>query len=171
MQRACFRLPDPLTSPPLSRAEMESSNASFSAPSRPKLPWYVRGLFVIFGTGLITLLIVAMCLKPSPKGFGTHTQLGLNPCSFTTIVGFRCPSCGMTTSWAHFVRGNIIQSLKSNSGGTMLALTSAIAGPWLLASGLLGRWWIWQPNEWVVVAVASLIVLVTMVDWGIRLSQ
>ena len=150
---------------------METTTDNFDYQRGPKLHWYVRGLFVVFGVGLIGLLIVAMCLKPSSKGYGTHTQLGLQPCSFTTMVGFRCPSCGMTTSWAHFVRGNILQSLKSNSGGTMLALTSAIAGPWLLISGLIGRWWVRQPNEWFVVAVAAVIVLVTMVDWGIRLSQ
>ena len=133
--------------------------------------WYIRGLLVVLGGGLISLLIVAMCLTPSSKGYGTHTQLGLNPCSFTTMVGFRCPSCGMTTSWSHLVRGNIFQSLRSNSGGTMLALASAVSGPWLLVSGLIGRWWIRQPNEWAVVGVATLIVIVTMVDWGIRLSQ
>ena len=53
----------------------------------------------------------------------------------------------------------------------MLALASAVAGPWLLVSGIIGRWWVRQPNEWVVVAVAAVIVVVTMVDWGIRLSQ
>lgn len=150
---------------------MDPPNDNFASARGPKLHWYVRGLFVVFGTGLISLLIVAMCLTPSEKGYGTHTQLGLQPCSLTSIVGVRCPSCGMTTSWAHFVRGNIFQSLKSNSGGTMLALASAIAGPWLLVSGIIGRWWVRQPNEWVVVAVAAVIVVVTMVDWGIRLSQ
>ena len=150
---------------------MEASSDNFTPPRGPKLHWYVRGLFVVFGIGLISLLTVAMCLEPSPRGYGTHTQLGLKPCSFTVMVGFRCPSCGMTTSWAHFVRGNIVGSLQSNSGGTMLALASAVAGPYLLVSGLIGRWWIRQPNEWVVVAVAGVIVLVTLVDWGIRLSQ
>lgn len=134
-------------------------------------PWYFRGLLVLFGLGLIVLLIVAMFLTPSPKGYGTHTQLGLQPCSFTAMVGIRCPSCGMTTSWAHFVRGNIGQSLKANSGGTLLAAASAVAGPWMLICGILGRWWIRRPNEWVAVAVAGIIVLVTMIDWGIRLSR
>lgn len=134
------------------------------------MPWYVRTLLVIFGAGLVGMLVIAMCLHPSPKGYGTHTQLGLNPCSFTQLVGFRCPSCGMTTSWAHFVRGHVVQAVKSNSGGALLALLSAIAGPWLIVSGLFGRWWIRQPNEWVVVTLAASVVVVTMIDWIYRLS-
>ena len=149
---------------------MATNSDDWTATYQPAIPWYFRGLLALFGAGLISLLIVAMCLTPSQKGYGTHTQLGLNPCSFTSIVGIRCPSCGMTTSWAHFVRGNIVQSLKCNSGGTMLALASAIAGPWMLVSGALGKWWIARPNEWIVVAVAGFVVIVTMVDWGIRLS-
>ncbi len=134
------------------------------------MPWYVRILLAVFGAGLICMLVIAMCLTPSKRGYGTHTQMGLNPCSFTEMVGFRCPSCGMTTSWAHFVRGNVVQAVKSNSGGTLLALFSAISGPWMLVSGALGRWWIRQPNEWVVVAMASAVVVVTMIDWAYRLS-
>ena len=68
------------------------------------------------------------------------------------------------------LHSNVIQSLKANSGGTLLAVSSTIAGPWMLVSGILGRWWWRQPNEWVVVAVALTIVIVTIVDWSIRLS-
>ena len=150
---------------------METSSSELAAAYHPQIPWYFRVLLALLGVGLISLLIVAMCLTPSEKGFGTHTQLGLKPCSFTAIAGIRCPSCGMTTSWAHFVRGNIVQSLKSNSGGTLLALASAFAGPWMLVSGVLGKWWIRRPNEWLVVGIAAVIVVVTMVDGGIRLSR
>jgi len=63
-----------------------------------------------------------------------------------------------------------MQALASNSGGTLLALTSTVAGPWMFVSGVLGRWWLRQPNEWFVVAVAAIVVVVTLIDWGYRLA-
>lgn len=135
----------------------------------------MRLLIASLGGGLIALLVVAMTLNPSPKGFGTHTQIKLGnwklqECSFTKLVGVRCPSCGMTTSWAHFVRGHWLQALQANSGGTLLALIAVVSGPWLLVSGILGYWFFGHPNEWVVVAIAAAVVIVTLVDWAIRLS-
>ncbi len=122
------------------------------------------------GLALVTLLGVAAWLQPATKGFGTHTQLGLSPCTLTEIAGIRCPSCGMTTSWAYFVRGQVIQAARTNSGGTLLAALSAIVGPWLVISGVAGRWLWRRPNEWVAVGVAVAVVVVTMADWGYRLS-
>jgi hypothetical protein len=135
----------------------------------------VRCLTAVFGAGLIALLAVAVCIVPSPKGYGTHTQIGLGSwklqqCSFKQLVGVRCPSCGMTTSWAHFVRGHWLQAVQANSGGALLALVASIAGPWLLASGVLGNWFLGRPNEWLVVAIAAAVVVLTLIDWTIRLS-
>jgi hypothetical protein len=134
------------------------------------LPWYVRVVLVVMGLSLVTMLGVAMWLRPAAKGFGTHTQLGLAPCTLTQVAGIRCPSCGMTTSWSYFVRGRVIQAVKSNSGGTLLAALAAVGGPWLLVSGIAGKWFWRRPNEWVAVGVAVAVVVVTMVDWGYRLS-
>jgi hypothetical protein len=134
------------------------------------LPWYVRALVVVMGLGLMTLLGVALWLQPAAKGYGTHTQLGLAPCTLTQVAGIRCPSCGMTTSWSYFVRGQLIQAAKTNSGGTLLAALAAVCGPWLVISGIAGRWFWRRPNEWVAVGVAVAVVVVTMADWGYRLS-
>ena len=135
-----------------------------------RLPWYQRAILAAMGGGLITLLATAATLTPSPKGFGTHQQLGLAPCSFTQIVGFRCPSCGMTTSWSHAVRGRLPSAVQSNSGGTMLALMAMLLGPWLLISAVIGRWFVRRPNEWVALGLAVTVVTVTLIDWFIRLN-
>src|SRR5689334_15070226 len=72
------------------------------------------------------LLVVAARLNPSPKGVGSHRQLGLQECQFEARTGLPCPTCGMTTSFAHFVRGNIIASFWVQPMGTVLALMATM---------------------------------------------
>jgi len=101
---------------------------------------------------------------------GTHQQLGLPPCTFVAWLGIRCPSCGMTTSWSHMLRGNVLGAMQANAGGALLALTAATCGPWLLGTGLVGRWLGGPPREWLTVAVGLTIVIVTLVQWTVRIS-
>lgn len=51
------------------------------------------------------MLVVASWLPPSPRGYGTHTRLGLPPCTFHLLTGLKCPLCGMTTGICHMARG------------------------------------------------------------------
>lgn len=136
----------------------------------PGLRWYQRIAMVVGGTFLVSLLIVAAVLKPSPRGMGTHRQLGLPPCSLVMLAGVRCPSCGMTTSWSHLTRGNVLSAVRANSGGTLLALAAVACGPWLLISGVAGRWKFWLPDERVLVGIGLVIIAVTIVDWILRLK-
>jgi len=129
-----------------------------------------RLLLALAGGCWLAPLVVACCLRPDPNGLGTHQQLGLPPCTFVWLFNTRCPSCGMTTSWAHVVRGNWIAALESNAGGALLAGVAALAGSWLLISAVRGRWLIQPPTERVLVSVALGIVAVTLIDWVCRLS-
>ena len=86
--------------------------------------WMGRFFAVAVGIVPLFLLGVTTQLTPSQAGLGTHHQLGLPPCSARVILGIRCPACGMTTSWAHFVRGSWLTSLRTNMGGFLLALYS-----------------------------------------------
>ena len=57
------------------------------------------------------MLSIARVLTPSPSGVGTHEQLGLPACIFLKVTGWRCPSCGLTTSFsyaAHFRFGEAL---------------------------------------------------------------
>jgi hypothetical protein len=85
------------------------------------------------------LMIVAVKLTPNPNGMGTHTQLGLDECQFALRTGLPCPTCGMTTSFAWFARGNLAASVYVQPMGAFLAvMTVAIfwAGVYI---GLTGR--------------------------------
>ena len=76
----------------------------------------------------------------------------------------------MTTAWAHLLRGQVVLALQANAGGTLLALAAAACGPWLLASGVVGRWLVARPREGLTLAIGLLIVVVTITQWTLRLS-
>ncbi|HEV3338930.1 MAG TPA: DUF2752 domain-containing protein [Pirellulales bacterium] len=113
---------------------------------------------------------MAAWLRPDPNGFGTHRQLGLPPCTFVWLFGVRCPSCGMTTSWSHAVRGQWLQAIGCNAGGALLAATAMLAGPWLLASAGCGRWLMGRPGDRTLAVFATALIAVTLFDWAYRLG-
>lgn len=135
----------------------------------PGIPRLLRVFLIFSGSVAVTLLVIAATLDPNPRGVGTHRQLGLPPCSFKVLVGIRCPACGMTTSWAHMVRGQVLRSFAANTGGALLAILSLTVGPWALASGLRGNWLWRSPTENLALAVVLTISGVTIVDWLVRL--
>jgi hypothetical protein len=153
--------------PPVPSAAAASPRAYARAPCR--FEWWLRVILAGAGGMLIALLGVARWLEPSPQGYGTHQQLGLPQCSFQEQFGRRCPACGMTTSWAYLTRGNLVGSLSVNSGGTLLGLVALASGPWLLGSGLRGRWVGGTPHEYMVIAICVSVTLVILTDWGLRL--
>lgn len=128
----------------------------------------MRFACAIGATTAIVLLIVAGTLEPSRSGMGTHHQLGLPPCSLRMLAGIRCPSCGMTTSWAHFMNGNLIASAKSNLGGMMLAffaIASIFVGARIAWTGRLPNFTTQRNYTLTLVGIAA----VTLADWAIRL--
>ena len=148
-------------------ASFNSLRSRKSALQRPAVPAILRPLFIRFpwqirtrlderrfpgatgfgwrrrAVGLLGLLAIAAMLKPSPLGHGTHQQLGLPPCTFWVLFGRPCPTCGMTTAWAHLVRGQWVDACRANLGGALLGLLAMVAAPWLLGSAdsrrLVGR--------------------------------
>ena len=79
---------------------------------------------ICLGLLLFALLFTAAMLEPNPAGLGTHMQLGLPGCTMYTFSGIRCPGCGMTTSWAHTMNGNLESAIRSNVGGVLLCFLS-----------------------------------------------
>ena len=82
------------------------------------------------------LIKTAVSIVPDTRGYGTHEQLGLERCGYLKQHGHPCPSCGMTTSFAHTVRLQLWQGLKANPAGTLLCLLVMIM-PGILLHSLL----------------------------------
>lgn len=146
-----------------SRTITESTAASYQWRRR-----LLRAAGVFLALALFGLLIMASRLEPSKSGLGTHHQLGLPPCSIRMLFGIRCPSCGMTTAWAHFANGSVLSAAQSNLGGLLLAvyaLGCIAIGFRMVVSGRM-------PGQRVIQVATILLAaigLVTLVEWGIRL--
>ncbi len=76
--------------------------------------------------GCLGVLIVASMLEASPDGHGTHTQMGLPACSWVQLWNFPCPTCGMTTAFAHAAQGRFGLSVTTQPAGTLLAIALGV---------------------------------------------
>lgn len=109
-----------------------------------RLPgWYTRLIGLTVFAAAAALLVVAGQLQPSPEGFGTHQQLPMTaPCGFLVGTGYPCPSCGMTTAFAHTVRFHWLRAAWVQPMGFALALATVvvgIGGLWTLVFGRVPR--------------------------------
>jgi hypothetical protein len=117
------------------------------------------------GVGVVAtmLLCIALLLKPSAEGIGTHQQLGLPACGWVAAADIPCPTCGMTTAWSHTVRGQLPSAFMAQPLGMLLAFTAfftAIGGFITASTGysfqaLLYRF---SPTK-VIIVIATLIIL------------
>lgn len=130
------------------------------------------GRLLLVGWSLVLLggFSLASALDPDPRGYGTHRELGLPPCTFQDVYGTRCPSCGMTTSFAHFVRGEFLQAAQANAAGVLLAAVCAVQVPWCWVSVWRKRLWrIARPETavlWLVMSVGG----VGLLQWFLRMA-
>jgi hypothetical protein len=129
-----------------------------------------RVLLAFFALGLSSMLVVARGLEPDPRGFGTHTQLGLWPCAFKETTGRPCPTCGMTTSFAWFVRGKLDRSWWANPAGSLLVPTILVLIPWLLVASARASTWPFRTLELPLVGLAVAVVALTIISWTVRMS-
>ena len=72
------------------------------------------------------VLGVAAWLEPSPTGMGTHQQLRMPPCGWIVMADMPCPTCGMTTAFAHAANGNLWQAFLAQPLGCILAVSMAM---------------------------------------------
>lgn len=128
---------------------------------------YAAGLFLTAAA----LLGTAAWLAPAKEHMGTHQQLRLLPCGFVTMTGYPCPTCGMTTAFAHAVRGHLIESARSQPAGLLLALVATILG--LSAAGAVttGRyptinWYRINPTSFVWWVAGTLVAA-----WGVKTAM
>jgi hypothetical protein len=152
---------------------MESSQEPLDV--LPALGRWVRGTLVGIALGLALVFAVAAWLNPydehgQPRRMETHQQIGLPPCNFYRLTGLPCPSCGMTTSFALLVRGDLGNSLRANAVGTLLAVCWLALIPWSLACALVGRPLLIRSLEWALTLAVIVFLVLLLARWVIVLG-
>jgi hypothetical protein len=95
----------------------------------------IAGLIAIGCGGVLGL---AAWLEPSPTGLGTHEALSMPRCGWIAIADLPCPTCGMTTAFAHAANGDLAAALVAQPMGFLLALATAmtcIVGSYVVLTG------------------------------------
>lgn len=128
----------------------------------------LRAVGAALVTGSVVLLLIAARLEPNRAGLGTHHQLGLPPCTIRVVFGIRCPSCGMTTSWAYLMNGDLVLAAQANLGGLLLGAMTIGSFAVTLPMAVHGR----MPRDRVIKNATiglSAIVVVSLTEWLWRL--
>lgn len=150
-----------------------SSSPSFIPnPEPPGFPIGQRGraLLAVLSLALIAGFCLGAWLQPDPRGFGTHRQLGLPPCSVRLLFGIPCPSCGMTTSIAYLMRGQLMESFRANPAGLALGIACAALVPWCWLSLFYARLcWLQRPGAAACALLGSLSII-AVVQWLFRIA-
>lgn len=74
----------------------------------------------------LAVLTTAAWLTPNPDGHATHTQLGMNKCTWVVWFDKPCPTCGMTTSFSHAGEGSWTTATLTQPMGALLALLTTM---------------------------------------------
>jgi hypothetical protein len=106
----------------------------------------------------------------TPRRMETHRQRGLPPCTFFLMTEMPCPSCGMTTSFALLMRGDVWNSVRANAVGTLLALFGLAVVPWSLACAFGGRTFFVVSLERALVGVIITFLVLMLLRWAIVLA-
>lgn len=131
---------------------------------------------LVIGFLLAVIFGIAFWINPydadgQPRTMATHTQLGMPPCNFVVMTGKPCPACGMTTSFALLVRGDVLASLKANWAGSLIAVLWALTMVWAIASGIKGRP-LFIPRgkgEMVLTVSVGIVLTLMLARWGVVL--
>jgi hypothetical protein len=135
----------------------------------------VRATLAGLAAGLVVVFAIAWRLEPynadgSAMRRASHQQLGLPPCTFLDQTGIPCPACGMTTSFALLVRGDVLDSLRANWVGTLLACFCLAFIPWAAVSVLCGRTFFVRSLEGGLIAVITGLLVLMLLRWGLVLG-
>ena len=98
-------------------------------------PMAARAVAAAVLGGCAVLFAVAAWLDPTPVGTNNLEHFGLPPCGMMMRWGLPCPTCGMTTAFAHAARGQLASAFHAQPAGLTIAIAIAVAA--IAAGGTL----------------------------------
>lgn len=120
---------------------------------------------------IAALFAIAWVIVPAEQGYGSHQSLGLPACTSVRLLGIRCPTCGMSTAWANFVRGRWASGMRANVTGLALAVAAVPIALWLGLAAVEGRWRLMRPTPRLVMAAQLAWIGAALAEWIIRLAM
>jgi hypothetical protein len=147
-------------------------NADTQVRRRARL--WVRGVLLVLAVGLVAIFVIAIRINPydddgQPLRMGSHTRLGMPPCEFYVMFKKPCPSCGLTTSYSLLMHGDLVNSLRANAIGTLMALFCLALIPWSLYIGIRGRYLWVRSIERTSLWIVGIFMVLLLIRWGIVL--
>lgn len=116
------------------------------------------------------VLVIAACLKPDGRGYGTHEALGLGPCSTVLVTGLPCPTCGMTTAFSNAVRGRLLTAFIAQPAGLIFFLATVAIMVYGLHVSIRG--WTYFINwDQIAVRVMMVLGLLIVAGWGFKIGH
>ncbi|MFN3683499.1 MAG: DUF2752 domain-containing protein [Fimbriimonadaceae bacterium] len=98
------------------RSALRGPWVAFTPVASRREVWPQLALFLAWLGG--TLL--GAWIVPSPRGHGTHEQLGLPACSVMALLHRPCPGCGLTTSVSATLHGRLTEAFQAHPWGPPL---------------------------------------------------
>jgi hypothetical protein len=130
----------------------------------------VKGALLLVGLAAWATLARLAFLQPDPRGFGTHEQLGFAPCGFASRFGLACPGCGLTTSVASFLRGEVRASFRAHPMGPWVAVALAVFGARALSAVRTSRPVLAVLDSPLLRRLMVIAASVGLVNWLVRLA-
>ncbi len=129
-----------------------------------------RILYSILMASAALVLAIARWLHPSANGYGTHQQLGLPPCVFFKLTGIPCPSCGLTTSFAHAARLHLYHAFITQPFGVIAFCLTIVSIP--LFAWLIRRRIAWKDaiRARGVDAILYLLIAIYLISWFYKIA-
>ena len=101
---------------------------------------------------------------------GSHVALGLPPCGFLLWFELPCPTCGLTTAFAHLARLQLTASLRAHPLGVPLFAAAVGAVPLGLRGALRGDRLSDFVERYQLDRVALGLVIALLATWGARVA-
>ncbi|MCH7592556.1 MAG: DUF2752 domain-containing protein [Planctomycetes bacterium] len=137
---------------------------------RSRKPAVARSIAALLLAACVALLAAAVWILPDARGVGSHEQFGMPPCVSIVLFGVPCPTCGMTTAFAHAVRGELWSAFNAQPAGFLLALATVAAVGLSLGTLLTGK--VWHVNWYRVppTRVTIAVMLIVLGGWIFKIA-
>jgi len=146
----------------------EHGEAKRSSPRRSPEHGILLGLA---GLGTLVMVLLGLFLHADARGYGTHEQLGLEPCYPLAAWNFPCPGCGVTTAVTLAAKGHPLASLTTQPFGFLLAVLLPLTFLWALREHFRGRdiWIDLQGKPWA--SWCGWLLVVMVLAWVYKISR